>query len=129
MCPQIFLYNYLPKLLNIMTSKLGCYMYGIEIVNSSSLKSFSYGCSVVFCFWAALVACGSFLGQGSNPYHSSDPGCCSDNMGSLTCWATPQRTERPPLIAFLESSYWLNSLTLFKNTIRKIPGKRKMYPL
>ena len=25
-----------------------------------------------------------FLGQGSNPYHSSDPSHCSDNVRSLT---------------------------------------------
>ena len=29
-----------------------------------------------------------FLGQGSNPCHSSDLSCCSDNAGSLTCRAT-----------------------------------------
>ena len=29
-----------------------------------------------------------FLGHGLKPCHSSDPGCCSDNAGSLTCCAT-----------------------------------------
>ena len=31
-----------------------------------------------------------FPGQGSNPHGSSDPSHWSDNMGSLTCWATQE---------------------------------------
>ena len=37
---------------------------------------------------AAPMACGSFLGQGLNPHHSSHPSCCSDNTRSLTHCAT-----------------------------------------
>ena len=33
------------------------------------------------CMW-------NFPGQRWKPCHSSDPGCCSDNTGSLTCCAT-----------------------------------------
>ena len=41
-------------------------------------------------FWggggvAAPVACGPSPGPGLNPRHSSDPGFCSDDSGSLTC--------------------------------------------
>ena len=32
-----------------------------------------------------------FLGWGSNPCGSTDPGCCGDNAGSLTCCATGER--------------------------------------
>ena len=41
-------------------------------------------------FFFLGYACGlwKFPGQGSNPCHSSDPGCCSDNSRSLTCCAT-----------------------------------------
>ena len=29
-----------------------------------------------------------FLGQGSNPHHSSDPSCCTDDAGPSTCYVT-----------------------------------------
>ena len=34
-----------------------------------------------------------FPGQGSNPHHSSDPGCFSDNVGSLTHCATREHQK------------------------------------
>ena len=45
--------------------------------------------SIFALFWVGvggiLAACmWKFPGQGSNPCHSSDPGCCSDNARSLT---------------------------------------------
>lgn len=43
-------------------------------------------CFVLF-FWLHCTMW-KFLGQGSNPHHSSNPSCCSDNTGSLTCCAT-----------------------------------------
>ena len=35
----------------------------------------------------------SFLGEGSNPRYSSDPSCCSNVAGSLTCCTTREFQE------------------------------------
>ena len=43
----------------------------------------------------------TFPGQGSNPCHNSNPSCCSDNAGSLTCCVT----ELPRTAYFWQS--WL----------------------
>ena len=42
-----------------------------------------------FCllFACALSMC-KFSGQKKNPHHRSDPSCCSDNVGYLTCCIT-----------------------------------------
>ena len=44
-----------------------------------SFSLFFFGC--VHGMW-------KFLGQGSNPCHSSSQSYCSDSAGSLTCYAT-----------------------------------------
>ena len=47
-----------------------------------------------------------FPGQGLNPCHSSDPGHCSDNAGTLTHWATKE---------FLNTYFKNSSLLIFFN--------------
>ena len=42
-----------------------------------------------------------FIGQGLNPHYSSNPGCCSDNAGSLTCCATREHSCLHFLTIFL----------------------------
>ena len=43
---------------------------------------------ILFCFFGLAYGTWKFLGQKSNPHHSSNPGGYSDSAGSLTCYAT-----------------------------------------
>ena len=51
-----------------------------------------------------------FLGQGSNPHHSSDLSCCSENAGSLILGATRELQCRGiyGLVRTTKSGYWLD---------------------
>ena len=56
-------------------------------------------CHLLFFFFPCTHDMWKFLGQGSNPHHSSDPCHCSDNVESLTHCAT--REILPPLFFFI----------------------------
>ena len=47
-----------------------------------------------------------FPDQGWNPCHSSNPTHCSDNAGSLTCWATRELQQ----LIFYRNTYFMNTL-------------------
>ena len=51
----------------------------VKICIKFTILPFLFGCP--YNFW-------TFLGQGSNPCHSSHPCCCSDNAGYLTFCST-----------------------------------------
>ena len=43
---------------------------------------------LLFFFLGCTFSMQKFLGQGSNPCHTSDPDCCNDNTRFLTCCIT-----------------------------------------
>ena len=58
-----------------------------DLTSEGSKKSCWFFTSFGFLLVVAL-ACIKFPGQGSNPYHNRDQSHCSDNIRSLTFWAT-----------------------------------------
>ena len=66
-----------------------------------------------------------FLGQGSNPCHSSDLSCCSGNTCTLTCFIT--RELRLPLI-FIFFSIVYEIYYLFQTKTKKPKTKKQKKP-
>ena len=59
-----------------------------ELINSILLIKNRLVLFFFFFFFSVRPETWNFLGQGSNPSHNSDPSCCSENTGSLTCCTT-----------------------------------------
>lgn len=59
---------------------------------------------VVFFFWPCHHM-QKFLGQGSNPHHSSSPGHCSNNTRSFSCCATRELPAESQIICRLQWEY------------------------
>ena len=64
----------------------------------------------------------TFLGQGLNPCHCSDPSCCSDNARSLSCCITREFLFSVCFILFLWISTWVVSIAAFSKLANSFLG-------
>lgn len=73
---------------NLFMKKMKVLFHRIRLHENCELMVGCLNDQWLFFFLAAYNGMWKFSGQELNPYHSRNPGCCNDNTGSFTCWAT-----------------------------------------